>query len=99
MVNPKVDMRTNQPECCCFALCSVLPADPDYFKLPWARLGLAGWGVVMFVAPFLGAIAVGAFVAWLGARKASKGITAAAPAEDAEKATTNVVVVKDNPTF
>eukprot|EP00775_Hariotina_reticulata_P011295 gene11295-11445_t len=71
--------------------------DPKFRKLPWARLGLAGWGVVMFVAPFIGAIAIGALVAWLGARRSAKGITAAVQADDAEVATTNVVVVKDKP--
>jgi len=68
--------------------------DPKFYTQPWARLGLAGWGVVMFVGPFLGAAAVGAFVCWLGARKRAVA-SSTAPASDAEAATTHVALVKD----
>lgn len=72
---------------------AALPADPNFARLPWARLGLAGWSVTMFIAPFLGAFAVGCIFAFAGARKAkaSGNQTMPGDAEEVEAAD----VVKD----
>jgi hypothetical protein len=46
--------------------------DPNYSRLPWAKLGLAKWGVVMLLAPLFGAALVGAAYSLVAARVASR---------------------------
>lgn len=55
------------------------PHDPGFARLPWARLGLAGWALVMLFAPAAGAAAVGAAYSALTARAARKQAARTAP--------------------
>ncbi|KAF6260707.1 hypothetical protein COO60DRAFT_1700173 [Scenedesmus sp. NREL 46B-D3] len=49
---------------------TLLPThDPNYARLPWAKLGTAGWGAALSLGPLAGAALVGAVVSYLAARK------------------------------
>lgn len=51
--------------------------DPNYERLPWAKLGLAKWGVVMLLAPLFGAALVGAGYSLAAAKLAARRAKAA----------------------
>uniref|UniRef100_A0A383W6A7 Transmembrane protein n=1 Tax=Tetradesmus obliquus TaxID=3088 RepID=A0A383W6A7_TETOB len=52
---------------------TLLPThNPDYAKLPWAKLGTAGWGAALSLGPMAGAALVGAAVSFFAARAARK---------------------------
>src|SRR5689334_6164862 len=48
------------------------PHDPYYNRLPWAKLGLVKWGVVMLLAPLFGAALVGAVYSFIAAKAAAR---------------------------
>eukprot|EP00879_Flechtneria_rotunda_P032777 GHRR01036121.1.p1 GENE.GHRR01036121.1~~GHRR01036121.1.p1 ORF type:complete len:137 (-),score=32.68 GHRR01036121.1:238-648(-) len=39
--------------------------DPDYDKAPWAKMGIAAWGVAMSIGPLAGAALVGAVFSYV----------------------------------
>ncbi|GBF94772.1 hypothetical protein Rsub_07655 [Raphidocelis subcapitata] len=51
---------------------SPVPArNPEYARLPWAKLGNAGWGAALLLGPLAGAAVVGAIYAFFEARSAA----------------------------
>lgn len=54
--------------------------DPKYSRLPWAKMGPAGWGAALLFGPLAGALLVGAIYSYVSARKASN---ASAPGGEA----------------
>jgi hypothetical protein len=49
---------------------TLLPThDPNYARLPWAKLGTAGWGAALSLGPMAGAALIGAIVSYFAARK------------------------------
>jgi hypothetical protein len=53
--------------------------DPDYARLPWAKMGPVGWGAALSLGPLAGALLVGAAWSYVAAKK-SRARSAAAPA-------------------
>ncbi|KAJ3335305.1 hypothetical protein HDU93_005899 [Gonapodya sp. JEL0774] len=49
-------------------LTPVAETDPNFMKLPWAKMGLGGWAVALGLGPFLGSFIMGMMVVVLEAR-------------------------------
>lgn len=58
----------------------LLPArDPAYGRLPWAKLGVAGWGAALSLGPLVGAALVGAAWSLWEAKRAGRSSAKAHP--------------------
>jgi hypothetical protein len=66
--------------------------NPDFYKLPWAKMGTAGWGALLLLAPLLGSWAIGMIWAAVAARKAKKAAPVAESEKDLDVKTESAVV-------
>eukprot|EP00878_Enallax_costatus_P031439 GHUV01034384.1.p1 GENE.GHUV01034384.1~~GHUV01034384.1.p1 ORF type:complete len:233 (+),score=70.01 GHUV01034384.1:45-701(+) len=59
---------------------TLLPArDPNYNRLPWAKLGVTGWGAALLLGPLVGAAMVGAAWSLWEAKKAGRNAAKTKP--------------------